>query len=80
MLVYEGPGRGDEGTRVQEKKPLGKRMRNNSEGLEQRQSWVEGKCSLITAPPCYLTLRKWFDDITSGITLMEASTCTIHVP
>ena len=26
------------------------------------------------------TLRNRFDDITSGITLMEASACTIHVP
>ena len=60
MLVYEGLGGGgggggglkDEGTRVQEKKPLGQRTRNNSAGLEQRPTWAEGKCSHITAPPC----------------------------
>lgn len=32
----------DEGTRVQEKKLLGERTRNNSTGLEQRPSWAEG--------------------------------------
>lgn len=38
VLVYEGlwGGGEDEGTRVQEKKPLGQRTRNNSAGLEQR--------------------------------------------
>ena len=38
VLVYEGFfwGGEDEGTRVQEKKPLGQRTRNNSAGLEQR--------------------------------------------
>lgn len=53
VLVYEGScgGKG-EGTRVQEKKPLEERMRNNSAALEQRPSWAEGKCSHITAPPC----------------------------
>ena len=42
----------DEGTRVQEEKPLGQRTRNNSAGLEQRPTWAEGKCTHITAPPC----------------------------
>ena len=37
MLVYEGLGGAvDEGTRIQEKKPLGQRTRNNSAGLKQR--------------------------------------------
>ena len=54
VLVYEGPEAGgrDEGTRAQEKKPLGERTRNNSAGLEQRPSRAEGKGSHITAPPC----------------------------
>ena len=54
VLVYEGlgGGGGEEGTRGQEKKPLGQRTRNNSAGLEQRPTWAEGKCSHITAQPC----------------------------